>query len=1162
MMRCHDCRNLLLDRAYGLLDEAENAAIDAHLAGCPACAAAASGADREQTLLAAAAKSSFPNVSFAPPVEEPAVPFTPRRQAKSSWVQWVVAASVLAMIPGTLIPAGKLADRYRAAREGVDDSVARTAKAATEYQRQLVDAKLHDPVAAAEKKHLAVVSGWVNDAKTEASRKVTVDVTKPHSVMPGAPNEYVIAIRDPAHSLEGSTVEAQFRDEAGKVLHAQPMPAKSATVKLPAEVWKRVAPQSDLVLSVSAVNAAGARTELLEPIRLYGPVYSTMLTTDKTAYRPGEQIHFRSLTLDRITLRPPVREQNLRFVLRKSDGTGTVFERSGTTNLVKDAAGELVPMTDANGQPIRGVGCGSFLLPADLPEGEYILTLTELAGAGGLAPAIAAPVTKTIRVHKGGPEKFTKKLRFHSPSYTSGQPVIATAELKLGDKPVVGAKGRILLTSNKEEGPFIITPKPQARKPDGNLLLEHGLTDENGRFRIEFNLPVGSDIKLMVTFDELGGGESVFERVPVAGTEMKVEFFPEGGPLLAGVPNRVYVRGTNAAGKPIDVRGTIVSGNEIIAKVEAPGADEEPGVHRGVGSFTFTPKADVKYQLRLLNANMAAALPELPPAVKSGVTFTALDTVAKPGQPIRVRVHSVGKDRNLVVGAYTRGRLADTQTVQVKADAPAVVSLLAKPDSRGGVTRVTVFEEAGSDLVPVAERLVFRKPGEVMNLTATPAVNDRAVDLSVTATDETGHPVPAILWAAAVNAAVAPDAKHRSLPTHFLLGGEVQSPDELEHADFLLTDHPKAAEAIDHVLATQGWRRFVEQGRPVPPGSAAEALLHAHGNRKVKHTPSLVEKYWSQFEASAKDVDEARQKQEAFVPVLLQLYAEFESNRRATEDHATAVQAAAEPYDRIRDRLSLATGCVAVLCVMLGLLAAARGIGWAPYAVGAVAAAGMAIHFTLDASRNPAIVPEVNIGRLVAPKPTPRPIDPDVKLREPKNNGSVEGQKYTLFGLDKQKLFPARGPAPSNMKATIPAELPKLTFRTAPGQTVLDALLAAEKKLEAKADSVAKERALAALKKLEAALLAGGTASDPAAEKLRDAAHHIRPFVVREYAPSAPIADEADTIFWNPVIVLPTDGRTTLKFQLGTAPGGYQVYVAGHSPDGRLGATKLLLPGK
>ena len=60
---------------------------------------------------------------------------------------------------------------------------------------------------------------------------------------------------------------------------------------------------------------------------------------------------------------------------------------------------------------------------------------------------------------------------------------------------------------------------------------------------------------------------------------------------------------------------------------------------------------------------------------------------------------------------------------------------------------------------PVAERLVFRKPGEALNLGFT--VNGArgpgsAAELDITATDEKGNPAAAILYATAVNSGVAP----------------------------------------------------------------------------------------------------------------------------------------------------------------------------------------------------------------------------------------------------------------------------------------------------------------------------------------------------------------------------------------------------------------------
>ena len=66
-MNCQHCQPLLLDHLYGLLDGPEAAAVDAHLASCPACAAARTETARVQGLFARAAKSAFPNTRFEAP---------------------------------------------------------------------------------------------------------------------------------------------------------------------------------------------------------------------------------------------------------------------------------------------------------------------------------------------------------------------------------------------------------------------------------------------------------------------------------------------------------------------------------------------------------------------------------------------------------------------------------------------------------------------------------------------------------------------------------------------------------------------------------------------------------------------------------------------------------------------------------------------------------------------------------------------------------------------------------------------------------------------------------------------------------------------------------------------------------------------------------------
>jgi hypothetical protein len=83
---------------------------------------------------------------------------------------------------------------------------------------------------------------------------------------------------------------------------------------------------------------------------------------------------------------------------------------------------------------------------------------------------------------------------------------------------------------------------------------------------------------------------------------------------------------------------------------------------------------------------------------------------------------------------------------------------------------------------------------------------------------------------------------------------------------------------------------------------------------------------------------------------------------------------------------------------------------------------------------------------------------------------------------------------------------------------------------------------------------------------IEQAVPKVTPLVVREYAPPRPGAAEGylhesrDTILWQPVIVLPSDGKGKVQFQLGDAPGGYQVVIGGHTLDGRIGAVRGIIP--
>jgi hypothetical protein len=76
-----------------------------------------------------------------------------------------------------------------------------------------------------------------------------------------------------------------------------------------------------------------------------------------------------------------------------------------------------------------------------------------------------------------------------------------------------------------------------------------------------------------------------------------------------------------------------------------------------------------------------------------------------------------------------------------------------------------------------------------------------------------------------------------------------------------------------------------------------------------------------------------------------------------------------------------------------------------------------------------------------------------------------------------------------------------------------------------------------------------------------------QPFVVREYAhlhkaePAGDRSDFAETVLWQPVLVLPADGAK-VSFDLSDEVTHYQVLVAAHTPDGRLGALETAVEAR
>ena len=384
---------------------------------------------------------------------------------------------------------------------------------------------------------------------------------------------------------------------------------------------------------------------------------------------------------------------------------------------------------------MRGIGVGECVLPVDLPEGRYTLTVSEVNERFN-------ETKRPFQVRRRKTARFHKEVQLDRDSYGPGD----TVRIRVKANPIAGAQGA--------GGALRITPQVEV---DGQTLALQTQNQWGGDASYaEFNYLLPAQLfrgvgKVTISCSDGGEPETVVRALPIALRDLQVELNPEGGELIAGVPNRVYFQARTPANRPADFEGVILDGKTEITRVRTFSADDAtPGLHQGLGSFTFTPQANRRYQLRIDAPIGIERLIPLPLVKASGVVLSTPQGVVD--NEIRVQLTSAPTPRELFVGAYCRGRMLDGQTVHAPANQAVPVTL--RPQAAvGGVYRITVFEKTpggGATLYrPLAERLVYRRSQQRVDVQidgTRPSYEPGApVDLRLHAMDEKKAAVPAAL---------------------------------------------------------------------------------------------------------------------------------------------------------------------------------------------------------------------------------------------------------------------------------------------------------------------------------------------------------------------------------------------------------------------------------
>jgi hypothetical protein len=287
-----------------------------------------------------------------------------------------------------------------------------------------------------------------------------------------------------------------------------------------------------------------------------------------------------------------------------------------------------------------------------------------------------------------------------------------------------------------------------------------------------------------------------------------VQFFPEGGDLIEGLPCNIAFKATDTNGKGTPIKGEIVDekGASIVSFSDH---------FNGMGRFALKPEAGKKYAVKIDNSSKTFNLPNVQ---TSGIALT-IDNL-KTELPIRIFAYlnySAEKmPASFTILAHQRGKVAFANQVVVKdkANFKTFRGVIPRTNFEGeGIVTITIFDDKG---VPIAERLVFvenKKQHLNINVKTNKTTYEKReeVTVDVETKDVDGKPIAANISFGVLNSEKIGTPQYaEDLRAYMLLSSDLKG--MIEQPAYYFEDTTATGRtALDNLLMTQGWRRFTWQ---------------------------------------------------------------------------------------------------------------------------------------------------------------------------------------------------------------------------------------------------------------------------------------------------------------------------------------------------------------
>lgn len=297
--------------------------------------------------------------------------------------------------------------------------------------------------------------------------------------------------------------------------------------------------------------------------------------------------------------------------------------------------------------------------------------------------------------------------------------------------------------------------------------------------------------------------ENTTARIPGAGSKPDMQFFPEGGGLIAGITSKIAFKAVGTNGLGIGAKGVLMddAGNAV-GKFES--------AHLGMGYFYLKPEPGKTYHAEISYANGVEDRIVLPAASPKGITLSiGNDSVGMASVQIMANDEYFAENRDKSVNLLVySGGIAHMVTTRL--DSAKISLAIIKRHLHTGITRVTLFSADGE---PLSERLIFIQNPDQLKLTVSGNKisygKREKVHLAIRALDRTGSTVTGHFSVSVtdVNSVPADENAENTIINGLLLTSDLKG--YIEQPNYYFTNVTGKTRAdLDLVMLTHGYRRF------------------------------------------------------------------------------------------------------------------------------------------------------------------------------------------------------------------------------------------------------------------------------------------------------------------------------------------------------------------